>query len=93
MIFANHWVAKKIHSSLPTSSLLRRHPPPSQARFTHLRRCAGVRGFQILTGSNKELAESLDKAVDPHDPEFNKVGSIVVEDLPKENPEMRTPLK
>ncbi|CAI7992116.1 DIS3-like exonuclease 1 [Geodia barretti] len=77
MIFANHWVAKKIHSSLPTSSLLRRHPPPSQTRFTHLRTCAGVRGFQILTGSNKELAESLDNAVDPHDPEVNKIFRIL----------------
>ena len=56
MIFANHWVAKKISSSLPTSALLRRHHPPSQYRFSHLRTCAGVKGFKILTGDNKELA-------------------------------------
>ena len=75
MIFANHWVAKKISSSLPTSALLRRHHPPSQNRFSHLRTCAGVKGFKILTGDNRELAESLDRANDPQDPEINKVNS------------------
>ena len=75
MIFANHWVAKKISSSLPTSALLRRHHPPSQNRFSHLRTCAGVKGFKILTGDNKELAESLNRANDTQDPEINKVNS------------------
>ena len=75
MIFANHWVAKKISSSLPTSALLRRHHPPSQNRFSHLRTCAGVKGFKILTGDNRELAESLNRANDPQDPEINKVNS------------------
>ena len=75
MIFANHWVVKKISSSLPTSALLRRHHPPSQNRFSHLRTCAGVKGFKILTGDNRELAESLDRANDPQDPEINKVNS------------------
>ena len=74
MIFANHWVAKKIHSYLPTSSVLRRHPPPSQTRFSHLKSCAGVRGFNISTATNRELAKSLDAAVDPLDPQVNKVG-------------------
>ena len=32
MIFANHWVAKRISESFPSSSLLRHHPPPSQDR-------------------------------------------------------------
>ena len=76
MIFANHWVAKKIHSALPTSSLLRRHPPPSQDRFSHLRICARARGFQISTGTNKDLAGSLNKAEDSRDPEVNKVSLV-----------------
>ena len=33
MIYANHWVAKKIQSSYPTHSLLRHHPAPSQERY------------------------------------------------------------
>ena len=78
MIFANHWVAKKISSSLPTSALLRRHHPPSQIRFSHLRTCAGIKGFKILTGDNRELAESLNRANDPQDPEINKVNSACI---------------
>ncbi len=35
MIFANHWVAKKIYESSPSSALLRRHPPPSQDMYAH----------------------------------------------------------
>ena len=68
-------MAKKISSSLPMSALLRRHHPPSQNRFSHLRTCAGVKGFKILTGDNRELAESLNRANDPQDPEINKVNS------------------
>lgn len=33
MIFANHWVAKKINEAHPTNALLRRHPPPSHERY------------------------------------------------------------
>ena len=73
MILANRWVAHRLLSSLPTCSLLRRHPPPSQDRFVNLRACAGARGFRISTGSNKELAASLDAAVSPNDTEMNKV--------------------
>ena len=82
MILANHWVAKKLLSSLPTSSLLRRHPAPTQGRFSHLTVCARVRGFEMATETNLDLARSLDRAVDCSDPAVNKV-SLYLEMLLK----------
>ncbi|KAM6245727.1 DIS3-like exonuclease 1 isoform 3-T3 [Spheniscus humboldti] len=73
MILANHWVAKKISENFPHQALLRQHPPPRQEFFTELRECASAKGFSIDTGSNKALAESLDKANDPLDPIVNKL--------------------
>ena len=73
MILANHWVAKKLLSSLPTSSLLRRHPAPTQGRFSHLTVCARVKRFEMATETNLDLARSLDRAVDSRDPAVNKV--------------------
>ncbi|KAH0620103.1 hypothetical protein JD844_014705 [Phrynosoma platyrhinos] len=73
MILANHWVAKKIWESFPHQALLRQHPPPRQEFFSELRECASAKGFTIDTRSNKALADSLDKAVDPSDPLVNKL--------------------
>ncbi|KAK3604725.1 hypothetical protein CHS0354_018965 [Potamilus streckersoni] len=73
MIFANHWVAKKITESLPNQALLRHHPPPREEQFSNLKNCAATHGFDIKTKSNKDLAESLDKCVDPQDPVVNKL--------------------
>ena len=52
---------------------LRHHPPPRQEQFDTLRRCAGAKGFNIDTKTNKDLANSLDKCVDPNDQSINKV--------------------
>uniref|UniRef100_A0A672Q3K1 DIS3-like exonuclease 1 n=1 Tax=Sinocyclocheilus grahami TaxID=75366 RepID=A0A672Q3K1_SINGR len=57
MIYANHWVARKIQESFPHQALLRHHPPPKQEFF--------ARGFT--------LADSLERAVDPQDPLVNKL--------------------
>ena len=46
---------------------------PKEQQFGNLRNCATARGFEIKTNSNKDLAESLDKSVDPSDPVVNKV--------------------
>ncbi|KAJ6662919.1 hypothetical protein lerEdw1_011123 [Lerista edwardsae] len=73
MILANHWVAKKIWESFPHQALLRQHPPPRQEFFSELRECANAKGFSIDTRSNKALAESLDRAIDPSDPLVNKL--------------------
>ncbi|KAL9987682.1 hypothetical protein ACROYT_G002028 [Oculina patagonica] len=73
MIFANHWVAKKISESFPSAALLRHHPLPRKQHFTNLMHCAASKGFSIDTSSNKALADSLDECVDPQDPNFNKL--------------------
>ncbi|XP_070541854.1 DIS3-like exonuclease 1 isoform X2 [Ptychodera flava] len=73
MIFANHWVAKKIAETFPHSSLLRHHPLPRQEHFGNLNHCAKSKGMTVDTSSNKSLAESLDQCVDPKDPVFNKI--------------------
>lgn len=49
MIYANHWVARKIQESFPHQALLRHHPPPKQDFFNHLIDCAKARGFSIDT--------------------------------------------
>jgi len=71
MIFANHWVAKKIAKAFPRQALLRRHPSPSHDAFAELKSCAASRGWDIDVWSNKLLAESLDRCVDPQDPNVN----------------------
>lgn len=73
MIFANHWVAKKITEAFPNEALLRHHPLPRENNFDNLRNCAKSLGFCIDTSSNKALAESLDQCVDPLDPMVNKL--------------------
>ena len=49
MIYANHWVARKIQESFPQQSLLRYHPPPRQEFFCQLVDCAKAKGFTINT--------------------------------------------
>lgn len=49
MIYANHWVARKIHEAFPHQALLRRHPPPRQEFFSQLVESAGIRGFRMDT--------------------------------------------
>ncbi|XP_064620645.1 DIS3-like exonuclease 1 [Lineus longissimus] len=73
MIYANHWVARKISEAYPTQALLRHHPPPRQEQFTALVNCAKSKGFTIDTSSNKALAESLDRSDVPGDPVINKL--------------------
>ncbi|KAF3686767.1 DIS3-like exonuclease 1 [Channa argus] len=73
MIYANHWVARKIQETFPHQALLRRHPPPRQEFFSQLVESAAGRGFNIDTRSNKALADSLDQAVDPQDSLVNRL--------------------
>ncbi|XP_045889168.1 DIS3-like exonuclease 1 [Micropterus dolomieu] len=73
MIYANHWVARKIQETFPHQALLRRHPPPRQEFFGQLLECATAGGFTIDTRTNKTLADSLDQAVDPQDPLVNRL--------------------
>ncbi|XP_068605162.1 DIS3-like exonuclease 1 [Brachionichthys hirsutus] len=73
MIYANHWVARKIQEAFPHRALLRRHPPPRQEFFTQLVDSAEARGFTVDVRTNKSLANSLDRAVDPQDPMVNRM--------------------
>uniref|UniRef100_A0A1A8J1S1 DIS3-like exonuclease 1 n=1 Tax=Nothobranchius kuhntae TaxID=321403 RepID=A0A1A8J1S1_NOTKU len=73
MIYANHWVARKIQEVFPYQALLRRHPPPRQELFGQLVDTAQARGFSIDTSTNKALADSLNRAVDPRDPLVNRL--------------------
>lgn len=49
MIYANHWVARKIQEAFPNQALLRRHPPPQQELFSQLVDTAKAKGFTIDT--------------------------------------------
>lgn len=73
MIFANHWVAKKITETFSQCALLRHHPLPRDDQFGSLKSCAEVKGFSVDFKSNKALAESLDKCVDQSDSVVNKL--------------------
>ncbi|KAJ8417613.1 hypothetical protein AAFF_G00224560 [Aldrovandia affinis] len=73
MIYANHWVARKIQEAFPHQALLRHHPAPRQEFFCQLTDSAKALGFSIDTRSNKVLADSLDRALDPEDPLVNRL--------------------
>ena len=73
MIFANQAVAEKISAVFPSSALLRRHPLPRVEHFAKLIDSAALKGFEIDVSSNFALARSLDRAVIPEDPEFNRM--------------------
>ena len=49
MIYANHWVARKIQENFPHQALLRHHPPPRQEFFNQLIDSARTRSFAINT--------------------------------------------
>ncbi|XP_041372546.1 LOW QUALITY PROTEIN: DIS3-like exonuclease 1 [Gigantopelta aegis] len=73
MIFANHWVARKIVETFPNHALLRHHPLPREDHFSNLINCAAARGYSIDVTSNRALAKSLDQCVDPTDSVVNKL--------------------
>ncbi|XP_054710884.1 DIS3-like exonuclease 1 [Uloborus diversus] len=77
MIFANHWVAKKIHEDFPHQAVLRCHPNPREADLAALQQIASSKGYELNIHSNKDLASSLEKAVDNQDPGFNQILRIL----------------
>ena len=77
MLLANIFVAKKIHSSFPESSMLRRHPKPPANNFETLIKALDPFGIKIDPTSSKTLSDSLDKAIIPSDPYFNKLIRIM----------------
>ncbi|KNB43110.1 hypothetical protein JH06_4221 [Blastocystis sp. subtype 4] len=78
MLLANCLVAKRIVDAYPKLAILRRHPVPDKTRFESLIKIARNSGFELNCDSNKELADSLDKAVIPDRPYYNRLLRILV---------------
>jgi len=78
MLLANQSVARKILDTFPMFGVLRRHQPPKDEALKMLKKLLAKNGHDDFKfGSNKELGESLSKAVKPGDPYFNKLVRIM----------------
>ena len=77
MLLANITVSKKILRHFPSLGVLRRHQPPSREQFAPLLSAAEAVGVHIDITTSKTLADSLDAAVKPDDPYFNKLLRIL----------------
>lgn len=77
MLLANITVSKKILRHFPTLCVLRRHQPPSREQFEPLIQAALAVGVHLDISSSKALADSLDMAIRPEDPYFNKLLRIL----------------
>ncbi|RNA39969.1 Exosome complex exonuclease RRP44, partial [Brachionus plicatilis] len=71
MLLANVTVAKKIYEVFPQCACLRRHPAPPVSNFDPLVKAAESKNIKIEVESGKQLADSLDKAVDRNNLFFN----------------------
>ncbi|XP_050397499.1 exosome complex exonuclease RRP44 [Patella vulgata] len=77
MLLANISVAKKILEEFPNCALLRRHPSPPPSNFEPVIKAASSKGFIMDCSSNKNLAESLNKAEFDENPYFNTMLRIM----------------
>ncbi|XP_049863650.1 exosome complex exonuclease RRP44 [Schistocerca gregaria] len=77
MLLANISVAEKILEEFPECAMLRRHPEPAPANFEPLVKAGSVLGFELKTSCGKELATSLDTAVNPANPYLNTMLRIL----------------
>lgn len=78
MLLANILVAQRIYEAFPQTAMLRRHQAPAATSFETLNRQLHVRkGLELLLGSLRALADSLDRAVDPKDSYFNTLVRIM----------------
>jgi exosome complex exonuclease DIS3/RRP44 len=77
MLLANIWVARCITEAFPRCALLRRHPSPPEASYVQLQAAAKSVGVSLRVGSSKELADSLDEAVDEARPHLNRLLRIL----------------
>ena len=65
MLAANISAATKIFQEFPDCAMLRRHPEPPVSNFDSLVKAGRQQGFEIRTDCGKNLADSLNAAVDP----------------------------
>lgn len=77
MLLANITVARRITKAFPMFACLRRHPRPSKRQFDQLLAAAASVGVELDVSSSKALADSLDAAVLPDNPHFNKLLRIL----------------
>jgi exosome complex exonuclease DIS3/RRP44 len=71
MLLANIAVAKKIFETFPHCACLRRHPAPPVSNFDPLIKAAKSKNIKLQVETNKQLAESLDRAHADDNPFFN----------------------
>lgn len=77
MLLANITVAEHIEKEFPECAMLRRHPRPQQNNFDPLIKAARNQGYEIKTETGKDLATSLDLAVNEKNPYFNTMLRIL----------------
>ena len=77
MLLANITVARRITKAFPMFACLRRHPQPSRQQFDQLLAAAASVGVKLDVSSSKALADSLDAAILPDNPHFNKLLRIL----------------
>ena len=77
MLLANCSVAARIHEAFPESAMLRRHPAPLPDAFAALNTAIEPFGHCLDATSSSALAKSLDAAVLPHDPFYNRLIRIM----------------
>ena len=65
MLAANISAAERIFKDFPDCAMLRRHPSPPPSNFDPLVKAAKQQGFEIELDTGKQLADSLNKAIDP----------------------------
>jgi exosome complex exonuclease DIS3/RRP44 len=74
MVLANQSVGRKILENFPTTSVLRRHPPPKAELLETLKELLAKQGYTAFHfGTNKELADSLSAIIRTNDPFFNRL--------------------
>lgn len=76
MLLANISVAKFIHDKFPDSSILRQHSAPREGTVKKLIKNLSKHGFDINTGSSKDISESIVSIV--HQAEFPDAANAVV---------------
>ncbi|XP_050442392.1 exosome complex exonuclease RRP44 [Adelges cooleyi] len=77
MLLANVEVAKKIYEDFPEFAVLRRHPKPPPSNFESLIKAANYLGVELNVDTSKDLANSLDMAVQTDNPFFNTMLRIL----------------
>ncbi|KAG9322667.1 hypothetical protein KVV02_007934 [Mortierella alpina] len=77
MLLANISVARKIYEKFPDSAMLRCHPTPPGVNFEKLEKAVARMGITIDHSTSKTLSDSLDNAVLPDEPYFNKLLRIM----------------